>query len=58
MENIKKVSLKEIAQITKIEVEKLVSLPLSVVSELVAKSGAKYSAERDYDNFLAKYNLQ
>lgn len=58
MENIKKVSLKEIAQITKIEVEKLLDLPLSVVSELVAKNCAKYRAESDYDSLLAKYNLK
>jgi ligand-binding sensor domain-containing protein len=58
MENIKKVSLKEIAQITKIDVEKLIDLPLSVVAELVAKNGAKYNAERDYDNLLTKYNLK
>jgi hypothetical protein len=58
MENIKKVSLKEIAHITKIEVEKLIDLPLSVVSELVAKYGTKFSAEQDYDNLLTKYNLK
>ena len=58
MENIKKVSLKEIAQITKIEVEKLIDLPLSVVSELVAKYGTKFNAEHDYNSFLTKYNLK
>ena len=58
MENIKNVSLKGIAIVTNIEVDKLVDLPLSVVAELVAKNGAKYKAEREDDSFLVKHNLK